>query len=61
MHWKAVLIGSLAVCGTLSVAFYFWMRVEGVDRAHTHDIWAIGMLCCFGSFALRRWWSNAFK
>jgi len=55
MQWKTLLLGSLAVGGLVFSALYFWMRFEGADRASTHDVLVIGMLCCFSSFALRRW------
>lgn len=49
MQIRRILRAVFGVAGLLLIGAYFYMRVEHVFPDRIHDIWIVGMLCCWAS------------
>ena len=47
MRIRRTLTAVFALAGAALIGVYFYMRVEHFPRNRIHDIWMIGMLCCW--------------
>ena len=52
MQIRRILRAVFGVAGLLLIGAYFYMRVEHFPQGRTHDIWIIGMVCCWASLLI---------